>query len=465
MCRVQSMFFPQHILPLLPLYNAQWWGYESLTAIALVNSMKHCLCSWKKWNLSLIGKIAVLKIFAFPKIVYPMTVLQNPDKAYIKSIQSIFYDFLWDSKPDKIARNLIIQDYPDGGLKMVDIESYMHGLKATWEKRLKFSNSVISKLYEKQLKNLGGDLIFKSNISVNNLQNIVPSQFLNDIIKAWALCRPNDTIPVSKQVLWNHSDICKSNGKPFYFDNWYQKGIQFLEHIYDFRSKRFYDFKFFSSLYDIPNSDFLKYHSLKSCISRTIKIQMELEEIVYTPPSYFFERINQNTKLCRYVYQTLIKQKAPNKINAQDKWKTTLMEDSIDWKNMYMKPIKLTNETKLREFQFKFLNRIVPNNSFLFKCKIASSNLCDFCNANPDSLEHMFWKCQHIQHFWTQFTSHILTPLNTNKNVCFKNIVWCNLLDVSETNNWIVNYLILIAKYFIFRSKSDTSYHSLSNVC
>ena len=28
--------FPQHILHLLPLYNAQWWGYESLTAIVLV---------------------------------------------------------------------------------------------------------------------------------------------------------------------------------------------------------------------------------------------------------------------------------------------------------------------------------------------------------------------------------------------------------------------------------------------
>jgi len=31
--------FPQRILPLLPLYNAQWWGYESLTAIVLV-----CAC-------------------------------------------------------------------------------------------------------------------------------------------------------------------------------------------------------------------------------------------------------------------------------------------------------------------------------------------------------------------------------------------------------------------------------------
>jgi len=33
----EHVFFPQHILPLLPLYNAQWWGYESLTAIALVD--------------------------------------------------------------------------------------------------------------------------------------------------------------------------------------------------------------------------------------------------------------------------------------------------------------------------------------------------------------------------------------------------------------------------------------------
>ena len=29
----------------------------------------------------------------------------------------------------------------------------------------------------------------------------------------------------------------------------------------------------------------------------------------------------------------------------------------------------------------------------------------------------------------------------------------CNILEDSETNSWIVNYLILLAKYFIFRSK------------
>jgi len=37
----EPMFLPQHILPLLPLYNAQWWGYESLTAIFLVGIQHH----------------------------------------------------------------------------------------------------------------------------------------------------------------------------------------------------------------------------------------------------------------------------------------------------------------------------------------------------------------------------------------------------------------------------------------
>ena len=140
--------------------------------------MKHCLCSWKKWNLSLIGKIAVLKTFAFPKILYPLTVLHTPEKLYIMNIQSIFYDFLWDSKPDKIARNLIIQDYPDGGLKMIDIESYIHGLKAAWVKRLKFSNSAISQLYERQLKPYGGDLFLVATYRLTIYKQLYLHNFL-----------------------------------------------------------------------------------------------------------------------------------------------------------------------------------------------------------------------------------------------------------------------------------------------
>ena len=44
--------FPQHILPLLPLYNAQWWGYESLTAIVLV-----IFNVWKSMNMVITANV------------------------------------------------------------------------------------------------------------------------------------------------------------------------------------------------------------------------------------------------------------------------------------------------------------------------------------------------------------------------------------------------------------------------
>jgi len=129
---------------------------------------------------------------------------------------------------------------------------------------------VVSQLYKQQLKHYGGDLIFRCNLPVNNLQTL-SSKFLNEVIQAWVLCKHNDNIFVSKQVIRNQLDICKNNGDTFN-DNWYQKGIRFIEHIYDFRSKQSYDFNHLSTLYAIPQSDFLRYHSLKSSISRNIKL-------------------------------------------------------------------------------------------------------------------------------------------------------------------------------------------------
>ena len=39
----------------------------------------------------------------------------------IKEVNKLFYSFLWNGKGDRIKRNVIINDYPDGGLKMIDI--------------------------------------------------------------------------------------------------------------------------------------------------------------------------------------------------------------------------------------------------------------------------------------------------------------------------------------------------------
>ena len=50
----------------------------------------------------------------------------------VHEINSIFYDFPWDSKGDKNKRTEIINDYDKSGLKMIDIKSFKASLKMKW---------------------------------------------------------------------------------------------------------------------------------------------------------------------------------------------------------------------------------------------------------------------------------------------------------------------------------------------
>ena len=47
----------------------------------------------------------------------------------------MFYNFLWNDKSDKIKRSIMINDYSEGGLKMIDTASFNRSLKATWIKK------------------------------------------------------------------------------------------------------------------------------------------------------------------------------------------------------------------------------------------------------------------------------------------------------------------------------------------
>ena len=50
----------------------------------------------------------------------------------VHEINSILYDFLWDSKGDKNKRTEIINDYDKSGQKMIDIKRFKSSLKMKW---------------------------------------------------------------------------------------------------------------------------------------------------------------------------------------------------------------------------------------------------------------------------------------------------------------------------------------------
>lgn len=123
----------------------------------------------------------------------------------------------------------------------------------------------------------------------------------------------------------------------------------------------------------------------------------------------------------------------------------------VDWKKIYSLPFTVTVETKIREFQYKILNDIVYTNYKLFRFKIIESPLCTFCQKEDESLEHLLFHCTITKNFWLAFSSWI-----SKQNISIETLTLINILfGVFDDNEdfVILNHLILIAKYFIYKCK------------
>ena len=54
------------------------------------------------------------------QLIYPFTVLPDPTKQIINKLNSEIFLYIWDSKPDKILRTRLYQDYKNGGLRLIN---------------------------------------------------------------------------------------------------------------------------------------------------------------------------------------------------------------------------------------------------------------------------------------------------------------------------------------------------------
>ena len=136
---------------------------------------------------------------------------------------------------------------------------------------------------------------------------------------------------------------------------------------------------------------------------------------------------------------------------AEQKRNNHFPDEHINWKKIYSSNISTSNDMKLRDFQYRYLNRIVPTNKFLTKCHIVSSSLCDFCNMEIETMHHLFWECMHVQFFWTKFRDFFEA---SGFDVSISEIkVTFGIQNTAEIKANLKNFLIFTAKYFIFVCK------------
>ena len=204
----------------------------------LIEDIQNLLNSWKRRKLTLFGKITVLKTLAMSKCNYLLQCITVTNEIIAK-IESLFFKFLWNDKPDKLKRKQLIQNYEKGGLRMIDIKTQLQTFQIKWVLRLISDNDTTWKIipkfhFQKYGKNFA---LFKMNFGTEkNLKDIKLPNFYKNLITAWVNAgggctdEPKSFASIRKQILWGNQFI-KWDRKCLLYKNWIDDNILYVNDI------------------------------------------------------------------------------------------------------------------------------------------------------------------------------------------------------------------------------------------
>ena len=419
--------------------------------------MQQTLNCWRMRNLSLIGKICVLKSLVLPQLLYLFSVLsiKLPQK-FFNELNSMFFKFIWNGGKDRVQRKFICNDYTHCGLKMIDPYAFALAQKMTWVKDLLDDNFMsIWKLIElSALEKFHEDpqILWKAYAPENILQSLGNLQ-VADSIRTWYYYREYATLESfgckfsemgACQSLWFNRLIRSKSKKYLYYDSWYDKGILIIA---DLLNPPLPGHKLFEELildYDIPPRDrrkfnFLMKHVPDKWVDDTFLDNLDVQDILITT-------LIAIKKVPCHAYKTLNVQYCPDK--RYDYWKDTItVPVHIAWENVHKINFTCTIDARLRSFYFKVFHKAIALNDFLYKIKRKDSPNCVFCSKQEETMVHLFCDCEKVSSIWKTLFDLLIQKYDPN----FTLTNFVKLFGVLKDK--FVTYLILLVKNYIYICK------------
>ena len=127
--------------------------------------------------------------------------------------------------------------------------------------------------------------------------------------------------------------------------------------------------------------------------------------------------------ISKKIYNCLLSKISSPPVKSQQKWKTQLPQQNIDWSEVYSIPFRCTKDTKFRCFQYKLLHRILPTNKFLYQIRYIDYSTCSFCNSSTETINHLFFECPQICKLWQEFKKYVQTKTNLDFQITLTNIL------------------------------------------
>ena len=154
------------------------------------------------------------QVFIIPAFVYISLLLLVP-KEIVKELNQMIFKFLWKGI-DKVTRLSTINEYENGGLKMIDLESMIKSLRLAWLKRIfQCNNGAWRSFLRFLLEPFGGLFLFHCNYDIKKIH--ISSKFYSELLQWWSQFRSVfDSRRECQYILWNNKEIRVDNKPVFY---------------------------------------------------------------------------------------------------------------------------------------------------------------------------------------------------------------------------------------------------------
>ena len=416
--------------------------------------IRELVLKFKRWGcrkLSLKGKVTIVKTYGISKLLYLASVLPMPPDDIISSINTKIFNFIWNDKNDKIKRDVMINTFENGGLKLPHFKTFCKSLKITWVKRYiaeNFKENQWIQLSHWCLQNVGGKFIFSCNLESDDINRLnLKSTFWTDILKSWCeynFEKKNEIQNVNAQSIWFNSHIRVAN-KVLYNESCINNQLMVLDNLY--YDCILLDRTLINIIYD-TNLNIMEYNSIISAIPRAWKRSMaqNINPQLSHTKSIKYEQLNTMGIKCisKHVYTELIKN-VTKSVNLQEKWSQYMIDNLNITNKCFTHIYKVTIDNTLRSFQFKLLHRILYFNDKLYVFGLTNSDQCDVCNKMSDSIEHRMWFCDDTQLIWIGIMQWYNEHLHTNVSVSYSDVI------SNISNNSLLDFIILSTKYYIYK--------------
>jgi hypothetical protein len=376
--------------------------------------------------------------------------LPDPSPQFLKELENTIFEFLWNGKRNKIKKSTLYSCYNEGGLKMINVNSFLASLKISNLRRLMRDpkDSFIGSVYEKLLdiNKFGGEF---ANVLLSEIKN----DFWHDVLKHYKnycnKCRPKNVHEFLSENIFYNGNILRDR-KIIYIKSCINAGVCQIGHLVK-DTGVWLTHKEFCEKFLITHCNFVLYYGVLNAVQRYMtKCDFSLcANFKLCSPKAWFNIGKGN----RFI-QTILNE-CDTIPTAVTKWNSSYPE--LEWNIIYFKRYKTSPDPRLIWFQTRLLHRILPTNRYLHICKIAESPLCTFCTIEEETIIHLFWSCGKTELFWNNLKFEIKNhcPHATNLQFSEELILFGTCKNI--VSDKALDFIILLAKYFIYKCKLENT--------